>query len=79
MGQTPWSAPKPLIVDMGKAEGELGYRPVTTWEERCRARSSGCWRATRERDWQEVLPRGAQYLQFDYAAEDESSVGVEFA
>ena len=26
---------------------------------------------TRDRDWKDVLPRGAQYLRFDYAAEDE--------
>jgi hypothetical protein len=27
--------------------------------------------ATRDRDWREVIPRGAQYLSFDYEAEDE--------
>ena len=31
VGQTPWSAPKPLLIDMAKAEQELGYRPATTW------------------------------------------------
>jgi nucleoside-diphosphate-sugar epimerase len=71
VGQTPWSAPKPLIVDMTKAESELGYRPATTWEEALPHQVEWLLSATRKRDWQEVLPRGAQYLQFNYDAEDE--------
>jgi nucleoside-diphosphate-sugar epimerase len=71
VGQTPWSAPKPLIVDMTKAEDELGYKPVTTWEEALPRQVEWLLSATRDRDWREVLPRGAQYLQFDYEAEDE--------
>jgi len=71
VGQTPWSAPKPLIVDMTKAESELGYRPATTWEEALPRQVDWLMSATRDRDWQEVLPRGAQYLQFNYEAEDE--------
>lgn len=71
VGQTPWSAPKPLLVDMSKAESELGYRPATTWEEALPRQVEWLLEATRDRDWQEVLPRGAQYLQFDYEAEDE--------
>ena len=70
VGQTPWSAPKPLIVDMTKAESELGYRPATTWEEALPRQVEWLLSATRDRDWQEVLPRGAQYLQFNYEAED---------
>jgi len=70
VGQTPWSAPKPLLVDMSKAESELGYRPATTWEEALPRQVEWLLEATRDRDWQEVLPRGAQYLQFDYEAED---------
>jgi hypothetical protein len=27
--------------------------------------------ATRDRDWREVLPRGAEYLNFDYEREDD--------
>ena len=71
VGQTPWSAPKPLIVDMAKAEDELGYKPVTTWEDALPRQVEWLLSATRDRDWQEVLPRGAQYLQFNYEAEDE--------
>lgn len=71
VGQTPWSAPKPLIVDMTKAERELGYEPVTTWADALPRQVEWLIDATRARDWREVLPRGAEYLQFDYEGEDE--------
>jgi nucleoside-diphosphate-sugar epimerase len=71
VGQTPWSAPKPLLVDMVKAEQELGYRPATTWTDALPRQVEWLVDATRGRDWREVLPRGAEYLRFDYDAEDE--------
>jgi nucleoside-diphosphate-sugar epimerase len=71
VGQTPWSAPKPLLVDMRKAEQELGYRPATTWGEALPRQVRWLLDATRDRDWREVLTRGADYLKFDYEAEDE--------
>jgi hypothetical protein len=70
-GMTPWSVPKPLLVDMRKAERELGYRPVTTWVDALPPQVEWLVEATRDRDWRDVLPRGAQYLRFDYDAEDE--------
>ena len=71
VGATPWSVPKPLLVDMRKAERELGYRPATTWADALPRQVEWLVEATSGRDWREVLPRGAQYLGFDYAAEDE--------
>ncbi|MDX6407457.1 MAG: hypothetical protein QOE13_528, partial [Gaiellaceae bacterium] len=71
VGQTPWSAAKPLLVDMAKAEQELGYRPVTSWSDALPAQVHWLIDATGGRDWREVLTRGANYLQFDYEAEDE--------
>ena len=70
VGQTPWSAPKPLLVDMAKAEDELGYRAATTWADALPRQVEWLIGATRDREWREVLPRGAEYLQFDYEAED---------
>jgi nucleoside-diphosphate-sugar epimerase len=70
VGATPWSVPRPLIVDMAKAETELGYRPATTWADALPRQVDWLVEATRDRDWREVLPRGAQYLSFDYEAED---------
>ena len=71
LGATPWSVPKPFLVDMGKAERELGYRPATTWADAIGPQVDWLIEATRDRDWRDVLPRGAQYLSFDYDAEDE--------
>ncbi len=70
VGQTPWSTPKPLLVDMSKAERELGYRPATTWADALPRQVEWLITATRDRDWREVLTRGATYLTFDYEAED---------
>ena len=71
VGQTPWSAAKPLLVDMTKAERELGYRPVISWAEALPLQVRWLIEATRDRDWREVLTRGAEYLKFDYESEDE--------
>jgi nucleoside-diphosphate-sugar epimerase len=70
VGQTPWSAPKPLLVEMAKAERELGYQPATTWADALPLQVEWLVDATRGRDWRLVLPRGANYLSFDYDAED---------
>jgi hypothetical protein len=56
---------------MTKAEQELGYRPAVTWVEALPRQVQWLIDATRDRDWREVLTRGANYLQFDYEAEDE--------
>jgi nucleoside-diphosphate-sugar epimerase len=71
VGLTPWSTPKPFLVDMTKAEQKLGYRPAVTWAEALPRQVQWLIDATRDRDWRDVLTRGANYLQFDYDAEDE--------
>lgn len=71
LGATPWSVPRPLIVDMRKATRDLGYEPATAWREALPRQVEWLVEATRGRDWREVLPRGAEYLRFDYEAEDE--------
>jgi nucleoside-diphosphate-sugar epimerase len=71
VGQTPWSAAKPLLVDMAKAERELGYRAAITWAQALPLQVRWLTEATRDRDWREVLTRGADYLNFDYVSEDE--------
>ena len=70
IGNTPWSAPKPFLVDMSAAARELGYRPATTWTDAIDRQVEWLLEATRGRKWQEVLPRGAEYLQFEYDGED---------
>ncbi len=71
VGQTPWSAAKPLLVDMSKAERELGYQAATTWADALPRQVRWLIEATRDRDWREVLTRGADYLKFEYEPEDE--------
>ena len=70
VGNTPWSAPKPFLVDMSAAARDLGYEPATTWNDAIDRQVEWLLEATKDRDWREVLPRGAQYLQFDYEGED---------
>jgi nucleoside-diphosphate-sugar epimerase len=71
VGQTPWSAPKPMLVDMTKADQELGYRAATTWADAVPLQVRWLIEATTNRDWREVLTRGADYLKFDYESEDQ--------
>jgi nucleoside-diphosphate-sugar epimerase len=70
IGNTPWSVPKPFVVDMTAAERALAYVPATTWDQAIDRQVEWLLDATRDRDWREVLPRGAEYLQFDYEGED---------
>lgn len=60
----PWAVPFPLIVDMSRAERELGYRPVTMYAEA--VRETGAWLAAEPPDI------AGTYLEryFDYGAED---------
>ena len=71
--ETPWSCPRPVVLDMTEAAFEVGYRPVTTYERAVRSTCEWLVEATKERPWEELMPRMAEYLQdaFDYEAEDE--------
>jgi nucleoside-diphosphate-sugar epimerase len=73
LGKTPWSVPHDCVLDMTEAEFELGYRPVTTYAKALPETIEWLVEATRERPWQELMPRAAQYMkdEFDYGAEDE--------
>jgi nucleoside-diphosphate-sugar epimerase len=63
----PWGTPNPLVVSMGAAERELGYRPVTTYPEA--VKETCAWlvgELERGRTWE------GSYIEdtLDYAAED---------
>ncbi|RCG28418.1 NAD-dependent epimerase/dehydratase family protein [Streptomyces diacarni] len=75
VGLTPWSLPHPLVLDMSAAERELGYRPVTTYEQALPETVEWLADHIRGRDVAEALPRLAAAYEplerlFDYAAED---------
>ena len=69
---TPWSVERPFVLDMEKAERELGYAPVTTYEQALPQTLDWLRRAADGRDWREVFTRMAALPEdfFDYAAED---------
>jgi nucleoside-diphosphate-sugar epimerase len=70
VGDTPWSLPRPFVLDMAEAEFELGYRPVTTYAAAVEETCEWLVAATRETDWREVMPLTAERYGFDYEAED---------
>jgi nucleoside-diphosphate-sugar epimerase len=72
VADTPWSTPRPFLVDMTRAETELGYRPVVRYEEAVGETVEWLVEATRGRDWREVMPGAVEHLEssFDYEAED---------
>jgi nucleoside-diphosphate-sugar epimerase len=73
VGATPWSTPKPFVVEMVAAEIDVGYRAVTRYAKAVEDVCSWLVETMRDRDWREVLPeRAVGYLEekFDYAAED---------
>jgi nucleoside-diphosphate-sugar epimerase len=71
--ETPWSGPRPVVLDMTEAEFEVGYRAVTTYERAVVPVCKWLVEATRDRPWQEAIPRATEHMQnsFDYEAEDE--------
>lgn len=72
VGETVWSTPHPVVLDMAEAEFELAYRPVTSYERSVPETVEWLVAATKESPWPEVLPHTAEYMSasFDYAAED---------
>ena len=72
VGETPWSLPRPLVLDMSVAQRELGYRPVTSYASAVGDTCAWLRDAMARRDWRALLPDLARYWSngFDYQAED---------
>ncbi|MCF3961479.1 NAD-dependent epimerase/dehydratase family protein [Streptomyces fuscigenes] len=74
VGDTPWSVPHPVVLDMAAAERELGYRPLTTYADSLPATVDYLTaRLAAHGDWREAFPAmAATYgdALFDYASED---------
>ena len=72
IGESPWTGPRSMVLDMARPEQELGYRPVTTYDDAVGETCTWLLAATRERDWKAALPDLARYPidLFDYDAED---------
>ncbi|MGO4426451.1 hypothetical protein AB4Z54_49060, partial [Streptomyces sp. MCAF7] len=76
LGQTPWSTPRPVVLDMSAAERELGYRAATGYVESLPETVEWTARQLADgRDWREAFPLMAKAYAlprdlFDYATED---------
>ncbi|MEW2546171.1 NAD(P)-dependent oxidoreductase [Streptomyces sp. NPDC047002] len=74
VGDTPWSLPHPVVLDMGGAEHALGYRPVTSYADSLPATVAYLTeRLAAHADWRDAFPAMARAYGdglFDYAAED---------
>ena len=71
LGAHPWNVDAPFVLDLSRAEAELDYRPVATYEQALPATIEWLVGAVGDRPWREVLS-GSPYLEtmFDYASED---------
>ncbi len=71
VGATPWSVPRPLLIDTGKAEA-AGYSPATSYADAVAELCLDVVERTRGRAWQGAFPGLVAYGDpwFDYAAED---------
>jgi nucleoside-diphosphate-sugar epimerase len=72
VGESPWTAPAPFVLDMTAAAAELDYRPVLTYPEAVRETCAWLLTETASRAWQEVLPSMAAAADaiFPYELED---------
>jgi nucleoside-diphosphate-sugar epimerase len=72
VGDHPWGAPRPFVLDTTESELVLGYRPVTRYERAVEAVCAWLQEVTAGRDWRESLPGLATHYGqlFDYEAED---------
>lgn len=75
---TPWSTPRPFVLDMTAAERDLAYRPVARYGDAVVATVEWLVEATRDRDWRDVLPEAASTMEgsFDYEMEDALLAGL---
>ncbi|TDD72240.1 NAD-dependent epimerase/dehydratase family protein [Jiangella aurantiaca] len=74
VGRTPWSVPRPFVVDMTAATTELGYAPVVAYTDAVAHTSAWLRERLAERPWREAFPLPARYYgdrMDDFAAEDE--------
>ena len=71
VGATPWSVPRPLLIDTGKAEA-FGYRPRISYADTVAETCRDLIDRTAARSWREAFPGLVAYTEpwFDYAAED---------
>jgi nucleoside-diphosphate-sugar epimerase len=70
LGRTPWSVPRPFVLDMRAAAG-LGYAPVTTYADAVKLTCDWLVETAFDGDWRERFPGIARSPElFDYSTEN---------
>jgi nucleoside-diphosphate-sugar epimerase len=71
VGRTPWSVPRPFVVDC-RAAVDLGYSPAMTYPDAVKLVCDWLVATVGDGDWKERFPLLASYPRdlFDYAVED---------
>jgi hypothetical protein len=71
IGRTPWSLPRPIVIDTGAAR-ELGYLPALSYQEALFETLDWLIATAWHGDWRARFPVLAAYPRelFDYAEED---------
>jgi nucleoside-diphosphate-sugar epimerase len=72
VGESPWEAAHPVVLDMSYAAARLAYRPAVAYEQGLRRVCEWLRDELSRRPWQEVLPEESRFGDdlFNYAAED---------
>lgn len=72
VGASPWTAPRPFVLDMTAAERDLGYRPVVRYADAVQETARWLVEHVKGRAWQEALPPLAPAAEalFPYEQED---------
>ena len=72
VGNHPWAVPRSVVVDMARAQAQLGYKQLQSYAEALAGTLPWVLEATRQRPWPEVFTTLARYPgdMFDYEAED---------
>ncbi len=73
IGENPWAAPCPMVLDIQVACDELDYQGLVPYDEALRETCQWLMAATANRDWTQVLPNSYKHYGplFDYVSEDE--------
>ena len=72
VGASPWTAPRPFVLDMTAAERELGYRPLVSYGDAVKQTAHWLLEHVEGRAWREALPALAPAADalFPYEQED---------
>lgn len=77
IGRTPWSVPRPFVVD-NSAAADIGYSPVATYADAVGPMCDWLIETAGDGDWRDRFPLLARYSWdlFDYAEEDSLLAGA---